>query len=71
MKRFVAESSRREGLRESLHGFRANRFRAVKRNSPAAQVELHALFGGRLPHAQIIGEVRAAAGGRLGPGYLL
>ena len=54
----------RERAREPVDGLRAHRFGPGERQLPRAQVEVRPFIRGDLRHAQVEGEVRAAADGR-------
>ena len=62
IKRLAAEAAGREDLGEAIHRLGAHRLGAVEGHLPTAQVERLPLLGGDLLHAQVVGEVRPAAG---------
>src|SRR5947208_12219828 len=57
-----AKSARRERCRKVLRRLRPDRLGAAKSDLPMAQIECRALFRRDLLNAQIVGEMRAAAG---------
>ena len=63
VERRAAETAGRESRGEPLQGLGADRLGAVERQPPARQVEPRLLLRGDLAHAQLVGEVRAAARG--------
>ncbi len=61
----ATEAARLEGLGEGVERFGPHRFGAVEGHAPSAQIEGFSLFGRDFANAQIVGEVRAAAGAGL------
>src|SRR6185436_14513220 len=58
-----AKATTSKGLRKSFQSFTANRFGAVERRPPGAQVERRAFLIADLSNTQIIGEVWPATCG--------
>ena len=59
--RFAPEAAHGERLGEGVDRLGPHRLRAVEGQRPAGEIEARPLFGRRLPHAQLVGEVRPAA----------
>ena len=64
----AAEAAGRERLGKGVERLRPHRLGAVEGHPPTAQIEGLPLLGGDLADAQIVGEVRAAAGAWPGSG---
>ena len=62
VERLGAEAARREGRREALQRLGAHRLGAVEGHPPGREVEPRQRLRARLAHAELVGEVRAAAG---------
>src|SRR6185312_11141662 len=64
VERLAPEAARRERLGKSLERLREDWFSAVERQIPAAQIQRLTLLGRDALNAQVICEVRRAAGRR-------
>jgi hypothetical protein len=63
IERLAAKAARRERVGEARERLGPDRLRARERDVPAAEVELGALLGADALDAELVGEVRPAAGG--------
>src|SRR5687767_2530853 len=65
IKSLPTEAARCEGVSKPVQRFIANRFGAIERDAPAAEIEFRALFSSDLANTEVIGEVWTTARRRL------